>query len=288
MNRLLPHEIVFGCFLIVTAVRLLVAAGPANTQTLLYFCAILLNVGAVGFCLRWPRTSTWRLRFVFYIVALNVIFIDMRWSIPLISAAKHDVALWSWDMRWLGGSPSIWLEPLVTPWLTETMSLAYGAFIPYLLLTLILYAWGDLVPARAFYSGLFTIYGIGYLGYTLLPAIGPYVAMADHFVVPLHGYWISDLLTALYPIGTNRCDAFPSLHVAASAYILAVDFRYRRLWYYGYLVPCGLLWLSTVYLRYHYGVDVLAGVVLAAVGLAVAAHVRQCDDVAGPVERSGS
>ena len=40
------------------------------------------------------------------------------------------------------------------------------------------------------------------------------------------------------------------------------DFQHRRahLWV---LAPTVGLWISTVYLRYHYGVDLLAGVVLA-------------------------
>jgi membrane-associated phospholipid phosphatase len=164
------------------------------------------------------------------------------------------------------------------------MSIVYAAFIPCLLLTLVQYAAGDLRTARAFYSGLFTLYGIGYLGYTLVPAIGPYVAMADRFTVPLNGYWITELLTTLYPLGTNRCDAFPSLHVAASAYILLFDRRHRPRWYRAYLVPCILLWLSTIYLRYHYGVDVLAGFALVVVGLWVAAEVWRRDEA----YRSGS
>jgi membrane-associated phospholipid phosphatase len=137
---------------------------------------------------------------------------------------------------------------------------------------------GDLRTARAFYSGLFTLYGIGYLGYTVVPAIGPYVAMADRFTVPLVGFWITDVLTALYPLGTNSCDAFPSLHVAASAYILLFDRRHRPAWYRAYLAPCVLLWVSTVYLRYHYGVDVVAGFALAGVGLWVAAEVWRRDE----------
>jgi membrane-associated phospholipid phosphatase len=101
--------------------------------------------------------------------------------------------------------------------------------------------------------------------------------MADRFTVPLTGYWIFDLLTALYPIGTNHCDAFPSLHVAASAFVLMFDYHHRPRWFRIYLVPCVLLWLSTLYLRYHYGVDVLAGFVLALVGLWVSAAVWRRD-----------
>jgi membrane-associated phospholipid phosphatase len=218
------------------------------------------------------------LRFAFYIVALNGLFLHMRWAIPLIHPAKHDATLWGWDLALFGSSPVLWFQPLAAPWLTEVMSIAYAAFIPGLLLTLVQYALGDLRTARAFYGGLFTLYGVGYLGYTLLPAIGPYKAMADQFAAPLHGYWVTDLLTTLYPIGSNLSDAFPSLHVAASAYILLFDLGHRPRWFRAYLLPCVLLWVSTLYLRYHYGVDVLSGFALAAFGLWVGAEVWRRDD----------
>lgn len=277
MIRLLPHEIIFGLFLVVTAVRLLMAVGPAHEATLVYVATVLFNALAIWTAMRWPELWAWRLRLAFYIVALNGLFLHMRWAIPLIEPDKFDAVLWAWDAALFGGSPLLWFEPLANPLLTEAMSIAYAAFIPCLLLTLVQYAMADLRAARAFYGGLFTLYGLGYLGYTVLPAVGPYVAMADRFTVPLGGYWIHDLLTALYPIGTNRCDAFPSLHVAASAFVLMFDFRHRPRWFRIYLVPCVLLWLSTLYLRYHYGVDVLAGFGLALLGVWVSAEVWRRD-----------
>ncbi|HEX2885424.1 phosphatase PAP2 family protein [Vineibacter terrae] len=277
MVRLLPHEIVFGLFLVITTVRLLVAAGPAHEETMVYIAAVVVNALAIWAPQRWPEPWAWRLQFVFYIIALNGLFLHMRWAIPLIHPGKYDDLLMGWDQALFGGSPNLWFAPMATPLLTEVMSIAYAAFIPGLMLTLVQYAMGDLRTARAFYGGLFTLYGIGYLGYTLLPAVGPYVAMAHQFDAPLDGYWITDLLTTLYPVGTNGCDAFPSLHVAASAYILLFDLKHRRRWFYACLVPCLVLWLSTVYLRYHYGVDVVAGFALAALGLWVAVEVWRRD-----------
>lgn len=285
MIRLLPHEIVFGAFLVITAGRLLVAAGPAHPETLVYIATILANGFAIWTAVRWPEPWAWRLRLGFYIVALNGLFLHMRWAIPLIEPGKYDATLATWDRALFGGVPGRWFEAMAVPALTEVMSIAYAAFIPFLLVSLVQYAMADLRTARAFYGGLFTLYGLGYLGYTLVPAVGPYVAMADVFRVPLDGYWITWLLTALYPLGTNRCDAFPSLHVAASAYILLFDCRYRPRWFRACLVPCVLLWVSTLYLRYHYGVDVLAGFVLAALGLWVAVEVWRRDDAFSTARR---
>jgi membrane-associated phospholipid phosphatase len=67
---------------------------------------------------------------------------------------------------------------------------------------------------------------------------------------------------------SNGVDVFPSIHVAVSSYLLAFDWRQHRSRARRLLLPCVLLWVSTIYLRYHYLIDVFAGFVLAAVGLA--------------------
>jgi membrane-associated phospholipid phosphatase len=57
-------------------------------------------------------------------------------------------------------------------------------------------------------------------------------------------------------------DVFPSLHCANSLYILLSDYEHKRWRFWAYLVPCVGLWASTLYLRYHYFIDVLCGLVL--------------------------
>ena len=59
--------------------------------------------------------------------------------------------------------------------------------------------------------------------------------------------------------------AFPSSHVAVALCTVSFSFRYLRPIRYAHLVVAVLLCVSTVYCRYHYVVDVLAGLVTAAV-----------------------
>jgi membrane-associated phospholipid phosphatase len=54
-------------------------------------------------------------------------------------------------------------------------------------------------------------------------------------------------------------------------YLLVFDRWHYRRRFWRLLVPCSALWVSTVYLRYHYCVDVAAGAGIAAIGLSVAA-----------------
>ena len=120
---------------------------------------------------------------------------------------------------------------------------------------------------QKFWSGFFAIYGLGFLGYLLVPAVGPHLApgLAECFA-PFHGA-ITDVNARIVLGGSNRVDCFPSLHCAVSSYILFFDLRHRRWRFWLYLIPCVGLWVSTLYLRYHYFVDLVAGFALSAAAL---------------------
>ena len=67
--------------------------------------------------------------------------------------------------------------------------------------------------------------------------------------------------------GSNKVDVFPSLHCAISAFILFFHRVHAPNCFRWVLVPTIGLWVATIYLRYHYFVDVLAGFALAAFAL---------------------
>jgi len=116
--------------------------------------------------------------------------------------------------------------------------------------------------------------GIGFLGYLLVPAAGPHVAFARLFPTPLEGGFFWHLNHAMVTAGSNGVDVFPSLHTAVSVFILAFAYRHARREFWWLLIPVAGICVSTVYLRYHYLIDVICGLVLAFIGLAAAIHVE--------------
>jgi membrane-associated phospholipid phosphatase len=196
----------------------------------------------------------------------------MKTAIPKIHPQRMDAVLQQIDRLGIGTNLSLRLQPLVHPALTEFFSFCYILFFPYLLFSLIYYFCGDVALLKKFVSGLFTVYGIGFLGYSLLPAAGPYLSMTDQFTKPLDGGWITKWNAAIVAAGSNKVDVFPSLHCAVSSFLLCFD-RRRRPWRFKlYLVPAVGLWLSTIYLRYHYFIDLVCGFALAAFALWLANH----------------
>jgi membrane-associated phospholipid phosphatase len=277
--RLYPHELFFGLFLVITWLRLVVVTGFFSSSALFYLALIALNAAAIWLThlpdlpsphaprithhvLRSPR-----LGLLFYPLAMNLIFPHMKVAIPALEPHRLDPVLQHADALLIGGNLSLRLQPLVHPVLTEFFSVCYILFFPYLLFSMVYYFCGDLSLLKQFVIGLFTIYGLGFLGYSFVPATGPYVAMADQFSVPLSGFWITKANAAVVARGSNGVDVFPSLHCAISCFFLFFDKRHRPWRFKLYLVPCVGLWLSTIYLRYHYFIDLLCGFTLAAFAL---------------------
>ncbi len=80
--------------------------------------------------------------------------------------------------------------------------------------------------------------------------------------------WVQQTLDGLEH---NKTDAFPSGHTAVALVSLFYAGKFRERVLFGILVPCvAALIVSTVYLRYHYVIDVIAGIALAAVTIFIA------------------
>jgi membrane-associated phospholipid phosphatase len=268
--RLLPHELWFGLFLVLMWLRLLVAA-PLTTDTVVFAILIGINVALILFAERSPTRGAWFARLLYYPIAMNVVFQQLRTAIPAVHPGKADAMLQSIDAHLVGGNLSLALQPWVHPLVTEALSLCYLLFFPYLAFSIVYYFFfTELAMVKKFCAGLFSLYGIGFLGYSLVPAGGPYLAMTGQFSVPLAGWQISEWNAAIVRMGSNGVDVFPSLHCAVSAFLLGFDYRHRRWRFWAYLVPALGLWISTIYLRYHYLIDVVAGFALAALALAIA------------------
>jgi hypothetical protein len=266
--RVLPHEWAFGGFLGLTALRLAWLAGFFDPHTLAFSAFFLISIALALWTNRKPTPLRWRIRLLWYPSVMGLSFFALTTAVPLLKVPMADAMLSHWDRVLLGVAPAQAWSGLHIPWLTDLMVLAYLFFFYYLIFGPGWYCLYDLPRFRACFAGLFTTYALGFVGYTLLPAGGPYLSMTG--LPPLDGGWLTQQMLPLINHGSNGVDVFPSIHCAASLYLLAFDFRHYRRRFWRLLLPCVALWISTVYLRYHYVVDLLGGVVIAAVGLGTA------------------
>jgi len=268
VRAILPHEWVFGTFLLLTGLRLFAHEGAARDWSLVFLGCWLAGVVVFFWSDRDHTPWRWRVRLLFYPVAMGICFYALGMSVPLLGQAKVDGLLLGWDRALVGETPSVTWEPWLKPWLEDLSMLGYLFFFYYLIAGPGHYCLQNLRLFRKCIVGLFTMYGLAFMGYTMMPAGGPHLYLP--FAVPLHGPWLLDWTLKTVNSASNRVDAFPSVHLAASLYLLLFDWKHWRRRFWVVLLPCLLLWFSAMYLRFHYLVDLLAGAVVALAGWWVA------------------
>ena len=265
---ILPHEWCFGAFLALTWLRLTLAGGAALGWSFVFLGCLLASVGVIAWARRNSNGLRWRVRLLFYPAAMGVCFYAMAKAVPLLGVPQRDDWLLAWDRALLGETPALAWVPLLRPWLVDVAMAGYLFFFYYLIAGPGRYCIRDLVLFRKCIVGLFVLYGIGFIGYTVLPAGGPHRFM--NFDQPLQGVWLLGATLQTVNGGSNGVDAFPSIHFAATLYLLMFDWQHARRRFWWLLGPCLLLWFSTMYLRFHYFVDLAGGAGIAVIGWLVA------------------
>jgi membrane-associated phospholipid phosphatase len=142
--------------------------------------------------------------------------------------------------------------------LNEFFAIGYGFYFVLLPLSaLVLYFRAPLARFRTFMFSVSFTYYLHYVLFIFLPAHSP------RFYVPglegsLKGYWISDWVQKAVAKNAFAGGSFPSSHIAASI-ICFMAYRYLGKMRVPVLFLTLLLFAGTIYGRYHYFVDVLAG-----------------------------
>lgn len=183
--------------------------------------------------------------------------------------------------RWLfKADPTVWLALLSTPWLTEGVQIAYSLFyVFFIAIGLELYRKNGHLLFRQFSFAIVYGFFISYLGYFFLPAVGPRFTLHDFSQInaDLPGLFFTPFLRRFIdfcesiPLGVANSiamaraqrDVFPSGHVMMTLVSVVLAYKYRVKVRYLVLVLGTLLIFATVYLRYHYVIDILAGAFLA-------------------------
>ncbi|HEV8658337.1 MAG TPA: phosphatase PAP2 family protein [Thermoanaerobaculia bacterium] len=172
--------------------------------------------------------------------------------------------------RWLfGETPAVVLDPYARAWITQPLTIAY--FLHLVLPPVLAMLWyrRDLLIFRQFLLTILVAGMIGSIGYIAVPAVGPGVAFPNLFHHKLSGEIYGSVTEFLDSARAMR-DAFPSLHIGLSTIVLYYAWLRDRVTFAWMLPLIVGNWISTIYLRYHYMIDVIAGFVIAYIGIVVA------------------
>jgi hypothetical protein len=221
--------------------------------------------------LRWNGAACSLIYRVALMATLLGTFFQLREILPAVSPRALDPQIYAFDIRVFGVEPSLWLDRFVTPTTTEWFAFFY--FLYFLVLTVhvlpMLFLWqpGEKELAR-FGVGFLMIFLSAHLLYMVVPGWGPYWYLKGSFQHELQGPVFWPLVREAVEAGGAQKDIFPSLHTAVPTYIAIFSFRHRRLLPFRYSWPvmafvATQIIIATLLLRWHYLIDVVAGLALA-------------------------
>lgn len=199
------------------------------------------------------------------LLVIPLTYKELEYLIPRIHPRDFDWQLAGIDYRIFGAHPTLWLERWLWPPLTEYFQIFYATYYFYpLILGIVLWRKGWLVKFHFWVMILMLGLLTSYLGYLAVPAIGPRFILADQQTQPLTGIFLFEAIrTTLDKAEGITRDCFPSGHTELTLLVLYYSWRFHKPTFKWFLIPCSTIILSTVYLRYHYVVDIVAGFLFA-------------------------
>lgn len=210
----------------------------------------------------------------------------MKYLVPTIHPGKDDQDLFNIERAVWGCGPALWGHELSQHInLTDFFCFFYLSLFIWLIGLVIYHLWIRRALYQRFMLGLILVYGGGFLGYLICPAVGPRFAFAQQWAW-LQGGWLFTWTNWIVQWFGSKIDVFPSLHGAISSYLLfwqSQNDRRGLLW--GIPLTLGI-WCSTLYLGYHYLPDLASGVCLAMISLWLVPFLEYIIDAYQPKTRA--
>ena len=213
-----------------------------------------------------PNRTSWVFRNWYPLLYVASCYKEMALLIPAVRHTDSDQWLADLDFRLWHANPTVWLERIHTPALTEFLQVVYTLFIPMVLLICAV-LWRQRRFGEFQYYGFLIALGflVSYIGYLIVPARGPRFLLKSMQHIQLQGLWLFQTFqSALDRLEAAHYDCFPSGHTELTILAWWGSRMVSKAAFRTYFVYTPLIIFATVYLRYHYSVDVLAGMVTAA------------------------
>ena len=235
-------------------------------------CIVLL-VGATA----QSRNSVLRFARDWYPLTLYIFFFEELQSlVHIFFSGWFDRWLIQFDFNLAGIHPCAWFAQFANPVLTDAMQFAY---MTYFLLLVILPA---LLYFEKSFKAFWTVmtataiahYSV-YVVAVLFPIESPYFSLASLQLAPLAGGPFTATIELIEHFGRVHGAAFPSAHVAGSMVAILAARRYKS-WLFWICLPFFLaMCVATVYGRYHYVADVIAGIAVGTISWAAGVALMQ-------------
>lgn len=224
--------------------------------------------------------------YIVFVVLLT--FKMLYYMIVPIHGRDYDDLLIKIDRLIFGVDPTVWLSQFASPILTEIVQIAYSSFyFLFIIAGYELFKKGDYEKFQ--FAAFVVVYGfyLSYIGYFFLPAIGPRFTLHNFYTIndELPGLLFTSFLRDFVNFGESislnhlnaaevvQRDVFPSGHTQLTLVLMYLSCIYKMKTRYFLWITGILLIFGTVYLRYHYVIDLIAGGVFMVVTIYTANHI---------------
>jgi membrane-associated phospholipid phosphatase len=242
---------------------------------------ILVNICVIGFAFLISfledkqKLKVWNIIHYWYIAPLIFMtFKQIYFMIKPIRGQDYDWLFIQIDQWLFGANPTQVLEKIAFPLLTEILQIVYSMFylLPIILVLVLLRKKKYLALDFAIFSIVYGFF-LSYLGYFALPGIGPRFTLHEFSALDtnLPGLFFTKYLRDFVNLGESitpstinpaafvQRDVFPSGHTMITLIVMYLSVRLKSRSKY-FFIPIGsLLIIATVYLQYHYVIDLVGG-----------------------------
>jgi membrane-associated phospholipid phosphatase len=217
------------------------------------------------------------IRFWYAVPLILTCFKEIYLILNYIKPHDIDELLIVLDWKIFGVNPTQWAYSFANPYLTEFLQVIYlFYYFMIIIYGLELYLWKRYPEYKYAMFMIVVSFWVSYIFYILLPAVGPrftlhnFRAISHELPGVLFTEKIRDFLNfgesippgTLNPIEFAQRDAMPSAHVTLAILVAFLSHKIRSKSFYFYFPCCILMTISTIYLRYHYVVDIFAGIIV--------------------------
>ncbi len=223
------------------------------------------------------NTKFWRIIHYWYIAPLILLtFKELYYLIEPIRHQDYDWLFIEIDRWMFGTDPTKFLLKYSFPLLTEILQIIYSMFyfLPLILGFALLQDKRYVALDFAVFSIIYGFY-LSYLGYFIIPGVGPRFTLHNFANLnnELPGIYFTNFLRNMIDIGESipngtinpqmlvQRDVFPSGHTMITLIVMYLSVRLKSRTRY-FFIPIGtLLIFATVYLWYHYVIDLIGGLI---------------------------
>jgi membrane-associated phospholipid phosphatase len=286
-HELGPQDYIVFVYLLGLNIAVLNAPAGANrsTQLAYVFALSLLHLGTVAAIRTGWLSHRYAAPLIYRVVTygcVQVTYFMFADLLPLVNSRALDAQLYNLDLEIFGLEPAVYFDRFVNPFTTEWFAFFYFSYFFVLAMHVIpiLFAAKSRRMFTEFTLGMIVLFCLGHTLYMLVPGYGPYKAMPEVFQHELSpGFWWNTTKALVAESGAQK-DIFPSLHTAAPTFILLFQFHRRGEAPFKYTWPLVGFFavniiIATMFLRWHYVIDVVAGLLLGVTAHLVSAKISR-------------